>query len=408
MYGTIKKLKTPSKGFTMWVAVPLLLALVGCEKPVAKIGAVLPLTGPDAAVGQAAKQGLEASLAALGETSIILEIADSKSDPQAAAAAAATLIENGAVAVVGGATPHEARSLAKEADAREQVLILTSATEQSLSQNSKWVYRLAASDAETGAAFATFGARRFKTKTAVILARDAAYAAAIESGFVPTFKSLEGELLATLEAGPGELEARADELAGLSPGLAILSGDADWLRAATAQLRAAGYRGHLFASRHLAHPGVVDAVASIPGLLLAHSGLDLEAPREGAQAFLDGFTAHHGEGPAPLTAQVSAEAWDALQILALALRDRPAMASEIRRGLRDQVKSYAGASGSLEFDDTGAVTAFPRVYSLNADGGLRDHGVFLDLKEERIAEERRALKEKLESLQAEMHAQAGG
>ncbi|MEM8998501.1 MAG: ABC transporter substrate-binding protein, partial [Acidobacteriota bacterium] len=316
--------------------------------------------------------------------------------------------DGGAVALIGGVTPGEARSLAGAADAQERVMILTSATEQNLSRDSKWVYRLAASDAEAGATFATFAARRFKTRTAAILASDAAYASAVETGFEPTFTSLEGELVATLHTDAGALEATVGELVALAPDLAVLSGDAEWQRAAADELRGQGYRGHLFASRHLVHPGVTADVAPIKDLLFAHSGFDPSAQREGLQGFLDGYTTLNGSAPDAVTAQVSAEAWDALQVLHLALRDRPAMASEVRRGLRDQVKSFPGASGSLEFDDTGSVTTFPRVFSLNAEGGLRDHGAFLDQKEERIAEERRALKERLQNLQSQMRQGAGG
>ncbi|MEO1085157.1 MAG: ABC transporter substrate-binding protein, partial [Acidobacteriota bacterium] len=304
MIGTHKK-QIFTRGAAPWIALSLLLALTGCEKPVAKVGAVLPLTGPDAAVGEAAQRGLEASLAALGETPLTLEVVDSESNPEVAAAAAKALIDGGAVALVGGVTPGEARGLAEAADASERVIILTSATEQHLSQDSKWVYRLASSDAEAGATFATFAARRFKTQTAAILASDAAYASAVEAGFKPTFTSLDGELIATLDADTAGLEATVGELVALAPDLAVLSGDAEWQRAAADQLRSQGFRGHLFASRHLAHPGVADAVAPIKDLLFAHSVFDPAAPREGIQGFLDGYTAHHGSAPDGMTAQVS-------------------------------------------------------------------------------------------------------
>ncbi|MEM8997905.1 MAG: hypothetical protein AAGF23_24200, partial [Acidobacteriota bacterium] len=71
MIGT-HKLQTLTRGAAPWIALSFLVTFTGCEKPVAKIGAVLPLTGPDAAVGEAAQRGLEASLAALGESPLEL------------------------------------------------------------------------------------------------------------------------------------------------------------------------------------------------------------------------------------------------------------------------------------------------------------------------------------------------
>lgn len=386
----------------------LLLLAAGCSRPVPKIGAVLPLSGPDAALGEAARDGLEASLAALGETAIELEILDSGSDAQKAAEQAAALIEGGALAVVGGVTPEESRSLAQAADAKERVAILTSASEQALSRDSKWVYRLGPSDAEAGAAFATFAAQRFKNTSAALLARDAAYAAAVRDGFESTFKSLGGEILHSFEGTVDELAAGMAEIRQSKPDFAVLAGDAAWQHQAAQALRQAGFDGVLFAGRHLAHPAVVGEAAGIDDLLFAHSGFDLSAPQHGAPDFLEAFQSQHGRAPDALTAQVAAEAWDALKVLHLALQDRTAMASEIRRGLRDKVKSYPGASGSLEFDDTGAVTSFPRVYSLTADGSLRDHGEHLDLQAQRIADQRRALQQKLQNLQAQMQGQAAG
>ena len=386
----------------------LLLLTAGCAKPEAKIGVVLPLSGPDAALGEAAREGLQASLASLGDTSLQLELLDSGSDPEQAAAQASALIDGGAVAVIGGVTPAEARSLAKTADERERVAILTSASEQALSQGSKWVYRLGASDAEAGAAFATFATQRFKNKSAALIARDAAYAGAVREGFESTFKSLGGEITVTLEGSVDEWATGMPELLEQSPDIALLAGDAAWQQQTASVLRQSGYKGVLFAGRHLVHPAIVADAAEIDDLLFAHSGFDLSAPQHGAGQFIDTFIEQFGREPSAVTAQVSAEAWDALQVLHLALADRPAMASEIRRGLRDQVKSFPGASGSLEFDESGAITSFPRVYSLTADGALQDHGELLDVQAERIADQRRALQEKLQNLQSQMQGAAAG
>ncbi|MEM6797561.1 MAG: ABC transporter substrate-binding protein, partial [Acidobacteriota bacterium] len=394
-------------------AAVLSLALVGCRPEIAKVGVVLPLSGPDAPIGLAARQGLEASFQQLGESDLELEIRDSASDPARAAQELEALLTEGAVAAIGGVTPGEARTLARVAGERERVLLLPSASEASLSADSKWVYRLSASDADAGSAIASFAVRRLKAKTAAMLSADAGHAEALDTGFAPTFKSLGGKVtssasLAATRDSEGKLSAELRELVAAKPALILLSGDAAWQRRALEDLSKAGHRGHSFGVRHLAHPAAVENLPRRSRVLFAHTGFDPETASEPVQAFLEAFTSAHGDAPEPLTAQVAAEAYDTVQVLALALEDRPPLASEIRRGLRDKVKGYAGASGSKEFDDTGAVTSFPRIYSLAKDGSLRDHGAFLDERDERIAERRRKLQSDLKKLQSSMPSASGG
>ena len=88
-----------------------------------------------------------------------------------------------------------------------------------------------------------------------------------------------------------------------------------------------------------------------------------------------------------------------MMVLATAMAERPALPSEVRKGLLHDIKDYPGVTGSLQFNEARSVPKIPRVYSIAEDLSLRDHGRFLQAERERIAAEKRELIRRLGEIQ---------
>ncbi|MCG8455603.1 MAG: ABC transporter substrate-binding protein [Holophagales bacterium] len=399
----------PSPPALAALAACLALSTTGCLQETATIGVVLPLSGDDQTIGEESKRGLSLAASALvsetGGTPLELIIKDSGSDPQRAAEQLSILFEQeSAIAAIGGITTAEARALVAVAEDKERVLISPSAGDQSLSAASKMVYRISHSDASAGATLAAFVHNKLDLSTAVVWAQDDAYATAVEEGFVGTFESLGGELHERPQARPDAAGEAAAGVAAAKPDAVILHGEDTWLVAAISALDAAGYDGRIFGPQVLASPAVRESLGDkAEGVLFTHAAFAPVEPGDASRDFVARYRAEYGEEPTVF----AAEAYDSLKVLAQALRDRPPLPGEVRRGLRDEIKAYPGVTGSLEFDDTGAVSKFPRVFGRNDQLALYDYGDWLEQEKERIEEERRRLRERLAEIRSQAAQGAG-
>lgn len=395
----MEKLRMNKQAYIKLAGVAMILAslvLAGCKPETLKVGVILPLSGPNQAAGEAALKGIELALADLNEPSegrIELLVRDSAGDPEAAARLLTELYKSEkAVAAIGGLSAAEARALTRVAEAEEKILMLPSVGDQRLAESSKHVYRLSVSDAEIGSKLASFAKQDLRTTTAIVLAQDDRFVETMSEGFQPTFENLKGEVIDRIDASAqGEdLAPTIEEVRVKDPGVVVLNGDGPWLEETVQKLKDARFKGKILAPQSFANPATLESMGSrARGVLFAYSPIDTK--REQGQAFIEKYTSAHGEPPSHL----AAEGYDSLQVLANAAVGRPAIASELRRGLRDAIKEYPGVTGSLEFNDSGAVQRFPRVYSLSKELTFRDHQDLIQrLRDEREAKIRE-LKDKL-------------
>lgn len=394
------------------VALALALLATGCAEDEVKLGIVLPLSGADEAAGESVRRGIELGLEELqatGSTVAFTPIfADSASDPEAARAELERLIrEEGVIATIGGVTPAEARAQVPVAEERERVLLLTSVGDQSLTRDARYVYRIAPSNEMSGSTLATFVANKLEADTAVVLAEDATFAETVEEGFHSTFESLEHKMLDRLEAPStdGDLSAAVATIDEAAPDAVMLAGDGEWLTAAVGRLREADYEGRLLALPAFAHPGTLAATGTEAGsVLFAHPPFDAATGGEALSAFVEAYRAKYGEAPDLYAAQ----GYDALKVYAIALEGRPPLAGEVRRWIRDHVKDVQGLTGTLQFDEAGGLSTFPRVYAVDDSGALYDYGDRIAKEEEERQERLRKLKEEYDRLLEERAAAAGG
>lgn len=400
-FPSFSRLASPSILWSILLAAVLLL-VAGCKNEPLTIGVVLPLSGEDAEYGQATRAGLELALSDLqsrGEAvDLRLEFHDSASDPAAARAKVEELFDGRVIAAVAGLTPEEARAVAPLADELERVILSPAASDQSLSQGNRHFYRLAPSAEMIGTTVATFAANTLDLDSLVLIAENAAQDEAYGASLSATFERLQGQ---AVERHVGDVGAAVSAVRSARPDAVMVAGWGDWLASTVEALRSAGYRGKIFTPESFAAPGILeDAGRDARGVMIAQTAWESGAETESVRRFFEAWNAVH-EGEPGLYA---AYAWDAVQVLAAALEDRPHLPGEVRSWIRDLPDGQPGVTGHLQFDESGAATKYPRIYSVADDLELRDHGRWLEREKARIAEEKRKLRERLEETRRQIAA----
>ncbi len=359
------------------------LALAACgPRATVQLGAVLPLSGPHRIYGEESRRGLELALDELrADPRLELTIADSASDPAKARQLARQLYEDGAVAVVGGMTAVEAREMAEVAEVLERVLLSPSAA-LGRSAPSRHFFSLAPSGHTAGTTMGGFAVRRLGVGSAVVVRRPGA--SGLEEGFRATFEAQGGQLLASVES--------IDEALGHRPDAVFLTGCEPGTSALVRDLRRRQFQGKILTTQAFAVPASIrrlgeDAV----DVLLTHTVF--ERDEEHVASFTARYREKYGDEPGIF----AAESYDALRVLAAAVADRPALPSEVRKGLLHDVRDFPGVTGPIRFDEKGSASRIPRVYSVGEDLALRDHNQWLEKEKDDLLIRLVALREEMET-----------
>lgn len=385
------------------LAAAVLLTLTACEKQPVPVGALLPLTGDDAAIGQSTRQGMELAQEELKKqgraNGFVFLFEDSTSDAEVALERYEALLANRAVMTVGGITPDEARVLVPVAEERERVILSPTAYDQELGAANRYFYRLAPSAAVTGTTIATFAAKDLKLDSMVLVAQSKQQGDLLEEGLGSTFDRNGGEMLGRFDLDDATLDWTLGEIGRMRPDAVTLAGWGGWLAETVSALKKAGFRGKIFAPESFSSQSVREAAGSAArGVLVAGGPFDPAHASGDALAFVEIYRERYGTEPDVY----AAAGWDSVLVLDAALTDRPNLPGEARQWLRDDVKDIAGVVGHLQFNETGAATRYPRVYSVQKNLALMDHSRWMEQERQRIANQRRELEEKRQRILREM------
>ncbi len=387
--------------------VVLLLAgmavLLGCGGGDAvKIGAVLPLSGEWSIYGQPIKNGVDLAYNELTEADdfpyeIELMIADSESDPEIAKERLAELYGDGASAVIGGATSAEALQMVPVADQYDRVLLSPSASNPELTGISKNFYRVFLSDAREGTTMASFAFSKLGIKSAVILAKEEAYAKGIQVVFANEFERQGGEVIDMIEfpANP-DVSGLVERVMTVSPEAVYIAAYAPDIASLLTALRGAGYEKYIFTTSAFAAPAVIEQQGeNAEGVFLTQSVFEPESEDPLVQGFVETYRAAYGVPPD----LYAAHGYDAMMILAETLRKSGPIASDFWKGI-SSIREFAGVTGMIQFDERGDVQKFPHVYVVE-EGNLIDY-------EAEVEKRRRELLERLRELERRQRQKALG
>lgn len=380
-----------------------LLLACGGDKPV-KFGAVLPMTGEAAIYGQPIYKGVELAFEVLKGRSeypyeLELAIVDSESDPDKARQQLIDLYDDGVLAAVGGVTTAEALQMVAVADKYDRILVSPSASTPQLTGISKYFYRVFPSDAREGATMGNFATQKLKVKNVVILAKQDPYAKGIQQIFKTEFERYGGEVLDLIEfpADSSDFSGLMDRVMTLKPEAVYLAAYANDIAQMIRELRARNFKGKLFTTSAFSSPEIVEQVGeAAEGIFLTQAVFEVESEEPTIKGFVDAFRAKYGLTPD----LYAAHGYDAMMILAESLRKaKGRTSSEFWKGIRS-IRDFAGATGTIQFDERGDVQKFPRVYVVN-------NGALVDYQGE-VEARRRKLLERLRNLEEEQRKRGSG
>ncbi|MEJ2086844.1 MAG: penicillin-binding protein activator, partial [Acidobacteriota bacterium] len=328
-----------------------------------------------------------------------LEVVDTESDPDKAKELLDQMYESGALAVIGGVTTAEALDMVAVADEHNQVLISPSASSPQLTGISKYFYRVFPSDAREGATMGMFANQKVKIERGVvILAKEDLYAKGIQEVFKAEFEQFGGEVLDLIEfpSVPGDLSGLVERVMTINPDAVYLAAYASDVAQMISGLRKLGYEGAIFTTSAFASPEMIAQVGKAAnGVYLTQASFDVDSENPKVKAFVEAFRAKYGSDPD----LYSAHGYDTMLVLAQALQEGGAIKTDFWKAIRS-LRDFAGATGTIQFDERGDVQKFPRVYVV-------DDGVLVDY-EARVEAKRRELLQRLRDLEKKQQQSSGG
>lgn len=383
----------------------IVFLVAGCQQDATvKFGAVLPLTGEAAIYGEPVRKGVELAFEQLQARTdypydLSLEVVDTESDPEKAKQLLDQMYDSGALAVIGGVTTAEALDMVAIADEHNQVLISPSASSPQLTGISKYFYRVFPSDAREGATMGMFANQKIDIKRGVvILAKEDLYAKGIQEVFKAEFEQFGGEVLDLIEfpSVPGDLSGLVERVMTINPDAVYLAAYASDVAQMISGLRELGFGGVIFTTSAFASPEIIAQVGKAAnGVYLTQASFDVDSENPRVRAFVDAYRAKYGSDPD----LYAAHGYDTMLVLAQALEEGGSIKTDFWKAIRS-LRDFAGATGTIQFDERGDVQKFPRVYVV-------DDGVLVDY-EARVEAKRKELLDRLRELERKQQQSSGG
>ena len=330
----------------------------------AKIGVISILTGQGAAYGEAITNGIKLArdeVNAKGDVYIDLKIEDSFGKQEQALAAAQKLINSEKVsAIIGPTLSNEMMVAGPEANASGVPIMGTSTTAKGITQIGKYVFRNALPESQAIPASVGKAVKKYNIKkVALLYGNDDVFT---KSGF-DTMKEVAEKLklnivtIQEFQKGQADYKAQLTKIASLHPDAVFCSALYNEGGVILAQARKMGLKVPFVGGNGFNSPKVIEiAKGAAEGLIVATPWFgDSSDPK--VKAFSAKYEKAYGKKPD----QFAAQAYDALHIMADALK---AAGSADRAKLRDALaatRNYQGVLGKFSFDAERDVVMTPNV-----------------------------------------------
>ncbi len=373
----------------------------GCEPDSVKIGVVVPLTGDHQSYGEANRRGIQLAfdevIADGYPIELEIEVVDSLSDPTKARELLEAQFEGGAFAVIGGSVSAEAKEMIAGADRFERVLLSPSATSTELTKASRNFFRLAPSDDTAGNKMADFAHRVLELETVAIISEDQSYAQGVQRAFSSAFEKQGGQVVEVIEVPPNtsDFAGLMDRVLTLEPESVYLAGYETGIAAMIGELRRLNFKGRILTTHAFSSPSAIARVGqNAEGVVLTQTVFEPDSDFAHVQSFVRAYREKYDEEPDLF----AAEGYDTMKVLAKALEKKHTLASELPRGLWDEIKEFPGVTGSIQFNENGDVRKFPRVYIIGNDLLLHDYSKRLEENQKKLIEKQKEIQKRLEDL----------
>lgn len=330
----------------------------------AKIGVISIITGQGAGYGEAITNGIKLArdeVNAKGEVNIELKIEDSSAKQEQALAAAQKLINSEkVVAILGPTLSNEMKVVGPEANASGVPIMGTSTTAKGITQIGKFVFRNSLPESQAIPASIGKAVKKYNIrKVALFYGNDDVFT---KSGF-DTMKEVSEKLklqiltVQEFQKGQADYKAQLTKIASLKPDAVFCSALYEEGGVILSQARKMGLNVPFVGGNGFNSPKVIDiAKDAAEGLIVATPWFaDRNDPK--VKAFVAKYEKAYGKKPD----QFAAQAYDALYIMADALKKA---GKADRAGLRDALastKDFQGVLGTFSFDAERDVVMEPNV-----------------------------------------------
>ena len=385
---------------------PVVLTGACSDERTARIGAVLPLSGPWAIYGEPIRKGIELAREELqaeyeaGEFPhrIELWVEDSESQPSRAVEAFQELIgEHDVHGVIGGVTSAEALVMIDVAAEQERVLLSPSASSPDLTEQkgTRYFYRIYPSDFREGTQLASWTALNLDLENAVVVSVNTPFARGISRVFENEFERYDGEVLEELvyPEGQEDFSDLARQVVAQEPDAVYLADFAEPVKTFIEGLDRVGFEGRILTTSAFAAPDIIEEAGELAeGVVLAQTVFDPDSEEPHVQRFVEAYREKYDETPGLF----AAHGYDAMRVMAQASLEPSGVPSEFWKGIRS-LGDYQGVTGAITFDQKGDVGKFPRVYVVK-DGRLVSFDEVLEERKRELQEKRQKLFQQLERL----------
>lgn len=349
---------------TKWViGVIVIVAIVavgyfvtkGPSEPVSteliKIGAVLPLTGPGAFIGEELKKGMEL---ANKEEKLSLIIEDSQTDPKQGVSAfnklmAVDKINTGIVAfssVAGAVMP-----IAEE---KKIPVVQTVVSAAKIADGSPYSFRYFTSGEQEAPIMAKFAANNLSIKNTAILYLDGEYGLAYKDAFKNAFRSLGKEILLeeTFQRTDSDFRTQLTKIKNKNPDAIYVIGLDPHLSTILKQIKELKIVSVVLTNWILAAPAVQEAAGdNDEGVYFTSPSYYFDEKTSATSEFIKDYVAAYNKQPSAY----AAIGYDTIKLLAKVQKFSDT--SDLINKLK-QIKNFEAAMGELSVDKKGEIT-FP-------------------------------------------------
>ncbi len=352
------------------LAVLAVLASASCGGGKVVVGVVLPITGEASAYGTSINSGTklgfdEAIKSRNAPPGLEVIYRDTGSDSKRAAAEAESLLKQGALIVIGGATSPEAKSMIPVAERHGKVLISPSATEPGLAASSNLFFRIYPSDEIEGVVAAQFLGVGKGAKSLLVLKEEISYTRGLLPIFREEYLKHGGKIVAELTIGEGNWDTLlGDALTKEKPDAVYVAGYGDAILQAIRDLRDKTYEGTVCTTSAI---GTADLVwqggTLVEGVYFPMVKLDMALQREPLKSFVARYKAANNN----LVPDVyAAHGYDAALMTLAAIADpRPETTSDLLQRLMS-LGDQMGVTGPMAVDGVGNTTHQPRIHCIRS------------------------------------------
>ncbi|MBN1232510.1 MAG: branched-chain amino acid ABC transporter substrate-binding protein [Candidatus Coatesbacteria bacterium] len=358
-----------------------------------KIGVEGPLTGEYALEGQGFKKAIELLAEQLNAEGGILGkkveiiIQDDRGDPQEASNAAAKLVDQKVIAVIGSYNSGASEPASKVYNEHNILHIIPSSTATRITTKGyKKLFRVCFLDDRQGSYIANFTATRLSARNIAIIHDNSTYAKGLADWTKKYLEELKAEIVFfdAIDPKGQDFKPLLTKMKEKKPDAIIFTGYYGQAGLLVKQTRDLGIKAPFISGNAVNNPEYVKiaGLESAKGSFIITEPLPQDLDNPGAKKLVTDFKAKYGHEPQSVWTMMAA---DAFNILIKAIKETKSTDPSILADYLHKLKDYQGVTGTIQgFDEKG-----DRLGSVHVAYIVDETGKFLLYKEKKDTDDKK-------------------